>query len=124
MSRNQKKVSGRRYGNKCVRTLGEYDREQLLWLTKIVRKSAYCEYQAKSPPPNGSKTRVKGERFTHGPVWSARISHGPILTERREVKVNPRREVRFFQREFEIGCFLPLHRDILMTKFSSIFFLR
>ena len=36
---------------------------------------------------NGSKSMVKGERFTHGPIWRSRgaLSYVPILTEQREV---------------------------------------
>ena len=36
---------------------------------------------------NGSKSMVKGERFTHGPIWRSRsaFSYVPLLTEQGEV---------------------------------------
>ena len=50
---------------------------------------------------NDGKTRVNGERFTHGPFFSARsvLSHGPLLTKRSEVKVTTVRVIKCFSSE-------------------------
>ena len=60
---------------------------RLIQFNKIIVKKKFYKKKFMVTVSNGSKSMVKGDRFTHGPIWWSRsaLSYVPILTEQREV---------------------------------------